>query len=62
MKCKIYFIPEAKKDYDNLDNSLKKLVNKKIDDLAENPLLGLPLGNKDNIKVFCFLCIFSLFL
>jgi mRNA interferase RelE/StbE len=51
MNYKIYFIPAAKKDYDDLDNSIKKMVNKKIDNLSENPMLGLPLGNKDNINL-----------
>jgi len=54
MTCKISFIPEAQDDYDELDNSVKKIVNKKIDNLAENPLLGLPLGNKDNVNLTGF--------
>lgn len=54
MSCKIFFIPEAQNDYEDLDNSVKKIVNKKIDNLAENPLLGLPLGNKDNVNLTGF--------
>lgn len=54
MSCQIVFIPEAKEDYQRLDNSIKKIVNKKIDNLAENPMLGLPLGNKDNINLTGF--------
>ena len=54
MICKISFIPEAQDDYDDLDNSVKRVVNKKIDNLAENPFLGLPLGNKDNINLTGF--------
>jgi len=54
MSYKIFFIPEAQKDYDSLDGSIKKAVNKKIDNLAENPLLGLPLGNKDNTNLTGF--------
>ena len=54
MTCKISFIPEAQDDYDDLDNSVKRIVNKKIDNLAENPFLGLPLGNKDNVNLTGF--------
>jgi len=46
MACKITFLPDAEKDFDNLAGSLKKQAAKKIDVLAENPLLGKPLGNK----------------
>jgi len=54
MSYEIFFIPEAQNDYDSLDGSIKKAVNKKIDNLAENPLLGLPLGNKDNTNLTGF--------
>jgi len=47
----IKFIPEAKKDYESLDGSIKKLVNDKIDKLKENPYLGEELGNKNNIDL-----------
>ena len=53
-KYKIEFIPEAAEDYQKLDGSVKKDVNKKIDKLAENPLLGLALGNKDNMDLTGF--------
>jgi len=46
MACKITFLPDAEKDFDNLAGSLKKQAAKKIDALAENPLFGKPLGNK----------------
>ncbi len=48
----IQFIPEAAKDYKELDGSLKKLVNKKIE---KNPILGEKLGNKFNIDLTGFL-------
>ena len=54
MKYEIEFIPEAVKDYKKLDGSIKKLVNSKIDDLSQNPLLGESLGNKFNIDLSGF--------
>jgi len=47
----IKFIPEAAQDYKLLDGRIKKLVNKKIDKLKENPFLGEALGNKNNIDL-----------
>jgi len=47
----IQFIPEAAQDYKQLDGRIKKLVNKKIDKLKENPFLGEALGNKNNIDL-----------
>jgi mRNA interferase RelE/StbE len=47
----IQFIPEAVNDYRSLDGSIKALVNEKIDKLKENPFLGEPLGNKNNIDL-----------
>ena len=54
MSYTIEFIPEAIGDYKNLDGSIKKLVNKKLDELAEKPLLGERLGNKHNIDLTGF--------
>lgn len=51
---KIVFIPEAATDYRNLDGSVKKNVNKKIEELKLNPLLGILLGNKFNIDLTGF--------
>lgn len=51
MAHKIEFIPEAEKDYANLDKSIKSQVSKKIDALSENPYLGDPLGNKFGIDL-----------
>ncbi len=58
MSYKIEFIFDAAKDYRELDGSIKKLVNKKIDQLTENPLLGQELGNKFNINLSGFFKIY----
>jgi len=58
MKYKVQFIPEAKDDYNNLDGSVKKDVNKKIDELENNPFLGHKLGNKFNIDLTGFFKIY----
>jgi mRNA interferase RelE/StbE len=54
MKYRIELIPEAQKDYKKLDGSIKKLVNKKIDELSEKPFIGEKLGNKNNIDLTGF--------
>ncbi|HUX60960.1 MAG TPA: type II toxin-antitoxin system RelE/ParE family toxin [Ignavibacteriaceae bacterium] len=54
MACKITFLPDAEKDFDNLAGLLKKQAAKKIDALAENPFLGKPLGNKLGIDLTGF--------
>ena len=51
MAYKVEFLPGAEKDYEALDKSVRKEVAKKIDALAENPLLGKPLGNKFGIDL-----------
>jgi len=48
---KIQFIIEAAKDYKNLDGSIKKLVDDKLEKLEKNPYLGEELGNKNNIDL-----------
>ena len=55
MSCKIELIPEAQSYYKRLDGSIKKLVNKKLNELSENPLLGEQLGKKHNIDLTGFL-------
>ena len=58
MSYKIELIPEAQNDYKKLDGSIKKLVNKKLDELSEKPLLGEQLGNKHNIDLTGFFKIY----
>lgn len=47
MDFKIKFHPEAKKEYDNLDNSVKIKVIKLFNKLKKEPELGKPLGNNN---------------
>ena len=54
MIYQIELISEAKIDYKKLDGSIKKLVNKKLVELSEKPLLGEQLGNKHNIDLTGF--------
>jgi len=46
MVYRIEFLPDAEKDFDALDGSIRKEVAKKIDALTENPFLGKPLWKK----------------
>ena len=46
MAYKVEFLPDAGKDFDALDGSVRKEAAKKIDALSENPFLGKPLVNK----------------
>jgi mRNA interferase RelE/StbE len=46
MAYQVEFLPDAEKDFDSLDGSIKREVAKKIDALAKNPLSGKPLGSK----------------
>jgi mRNA interferase RelE/StbE len=54
MGCKVEFIPDALRDFETLDKSLRKEAAKKIDTLSENPFLGKPLGNKMGIDLTGF--------
>lgn len=54
MSFKIEFHPEAARDFDRLDRSVRKKVGKKINALAENPLMGKPLGNKMGLDLTGF--------
>ena len=58
MSYKVVLIPEAQNDYKKLDGSIKKLVNKKIDELSEKPYIGKQLGNKFNIDLTGFFKIY----
>jgi len=48
---KIELIPEARKDFDRLDGSVKRLVLKQLIKLEQNPKYGSPLGNKAGINL-----------
>jgi len=54
MAYKVEFLPDAEKDFDALDGSVRKEVAKKIDSLVENPFLGKPLGNKFDVDLTGF--------
>jgi len=54
MTYSIEFIPEAASDYKSLDGSVKKKVNKKLEELSRNPFLGEYSGNKFNIDLTGF--------
>ncbi len=54
MKYKVQFIPAALQDYKELDGSVRKDVNKRVDELETNPFLGHKLGNKYNIDLTGF--------
>ena len=48
---KVELLPEAQKDYNNLDGSVKKLVLKQLVKLEQDPSYGDPLGNKASINL-----------
>lgn len=50
----IEFIPEAAIDYKKLDGSVKKKVDRKLDELSKNPSIGEHLGNKFNVNLTGF--------
>ncbi|GBD95607.1 MAG TPA: hypothetical protein ENG83_16075 [Nitrospirae bacterium] len=54
MPYKIEFLPDAAKDFDSLDKSVRKEATKKIDTLSKNPFIGKPLGKKPGIKLTGF--------
>jgi len=58
MPYQIEFIKDAIQDYKELDGSIKKSINKKLEELAENPFLGEKLGHKFNIDLTGFLKIY----
>ena len=59
MPFSIEFLPEAADEYTKLDGSVRKDVNKKLAELAENPFLGERLGHKFNIDLTGFLKIYA---
>jgi len=56
---KVELHPEAVKDFDALDGSIRKEVVKKINALSENPFLGKPLGNKIGLDLTGFYKLFA---
>jgi mRNA interferase RelE/StbE len=54
MADRLEFLPDAEKDFDTLDGSIRKEVAKKIDALAENPFLGKPLEKKYGLDLTGF--------
>jgi len=59
MPFSIEFLPEAADEYTKLDGSVRKDVNTKLAELAENPFLGERLGHKFNIDLTGFLKIYA---
>lgn len=51
MAYRVEFLPEAAREFDALDGSLKKIAAKQIDKLAERPELGKPLGKRLGIDL-----------
>ncbi len=54
MAYRIEFLPDAEKDFNTLDGSVRKEVAKKIDGLAHDPFLGKPLGKKFGLDLTGF--------
>lgn len=51
MPYKVEFLPEAAREFEVLDGSLKKIAAKQIDKLADKPELGEPLGKRLGIDL-----------
>lgn len=51
MAYRIEFLPEAAREFEALDGSLKKIAAKQIDKLTERPELGKPLGKRMGIDL-----------
>lgn len=51
MAYRVEFLPEAAREFEALDGSLKTLAARQIDKLAERPELGEPLGNRMGIDL-----------
>jgi len=51
MAYRIEFLPEAAREFEALDGSLRKIAAKQIDKLTERPELGKPLGKRMGIDL-----------
>lgn len=51
MAYKVEFLPEAAREFEALDGSLKKVAAKQIEKLAERPEVGEPLGKRMGIDL-----------
>ncbi len=51
MAYKVEFLPEAAREFEALDGSLKKVAAKQIEKLSERPELGEPLGKRMGIDL-----------
>lgn len=51
MAYRVEFLPDAAREFDALDGSLKKIAAKQIDKLVERPELGEPLGKRMGIDL-----------
>jgi len=51
MVYRVEFLPEAAREFEALDGSLKKIAAKQIDKLTERPELGKPLGKRMGIDL-----------
>lgn len=51
MAYRVEFLPEAAREFEALDGSLKKVVAKQIDKLTERSELGEPLGKRMGIDL-----------
>ena len=51
MAYNVEFLPEAAREFEALDGSLKKLATKQIEKIAGRPELGEPLGNRMGIDL-----------
>lgn len=51
MAYKVEFLPEAAREFEALEGSLKKVAVRQIDKIAERPELGEPLGKRMGIDL-----------
>ena len=59
MAFRVELHPEAARDFDALDGSIRKEIVKKIDALSGNPFLGKPLGNKLGLDLTGFFKLYA---